>query len=162
MLAETAAIRNIIDGHQGDRGPLLPILHDIQERFGYVDPQWVPLLAAELNLSRADVHGVVSFYSDFRAEPPGTVTVRLCRAEACQSMGAERLVDHAQQVFGIKLGQSTPDGSVQLEQVFCLGNCALAPAAQINGKTYGRVDQDRLVRLVVASETGGDAGGDGS
>lgn len=159
MIAQPEDIQPMIDAHRGDRGPLLPILHDIQERFGYVDPQWVPVLATELNLSRADVHGVVSFYSDFRDEPPGTVTVRLCRAEACQSMGAERLVDHAQQVFGIKLGQSTPDGSVQLEQVFCLGNCGLAPAAQINGKTHGRVDQDRLVQLVVATETA-DPGGE--
>lgn len=162
MIAQPEDVHPIIEAHQGHRGALLPILHDIQERFGYVDPEWVPVIAAELNLSRADVHGVVSFYSDFRAEPPSTVIVRLCRAEACQSMGAERLVDHAQQVFGIKLGQSTLDGSVQLEQVFCLGNCALAPAAQINGRTYGRLDRDRLVQLVVAGETSSVLRGDDS
>jgi formate dehydrogenase subunit gamma len=127
----------------------LPILHRIQAEFGWVDQEVVPVLAAELNLSRADVHGVISFYSDFRSEPAGRTTVKLCRAEACQSVGAERVVAHAEQVLGIKVGQTTPDGSVTLEQVFCLGNCALGPAAQINGRIQGRLDPQRLDAILV-------------
>lgn len=147
-------VRAVVDVHRGDRGALLPILHGVQAEFGYIAPSLVPVIAEELNLSRAEVHGVISFYADFRSEPPGRTVVRLCRAEACQSVGAERLVAHAQQVFGVKLGQTTPDGSVTLEQVFCLGNCALGPAAQINGKLHGRLDETRLDSLIVNAETG--------
>lgn len=141
-------VRAIVDAHRGERGALLPILHGVQAEFGCIDAEVVPVLAAELNLSRADVHGVVTFYSDFRSEPAGAVVVRLCRAEACQSVGAERLVADAEQVFGVKVGQTTPDGSVTLGQVFCLGNCALGPAAQINGRMYGRLDRSRLVEIL--------------
>lgn len=141
-------VSSIVKAHRADRGALLPILHDIQRELGYIDPECVPVVAAELNLSRADVHGVVTFYRDFRPEPAGSVTVRLCRAEACQAVGAEQLVAHAEQVFGIKVGQTTPDGSVTLDQTFCLGNCALGPAAQVNGKTYGRLDNARLVEIL--------------
>lgn len=141
-------VRSIVNAHKGDRGALLPILHEIQLQFGYIDSECVPVVAAELNLSRADVHGVVTFYRDFRAEPAGSTTVRLCRAEACQAVGAERLVAHAEQVFGVKVGQTTPDGSVTLGQTFCLGNCALGPAAQINGRTYGLLDHSRLVEIL--------------
>ncbi len=151
MRQDLADVRAIVAAHRDDRGPLLPILHDIQHRFGYIDQEWIPVLASELNLSRADVHGVITFYTDFRSEPSRATTVRVCRAEACQSLGAERLVADAEQVFGVKLGQTTSDGSVRLEQVFCLGNCALAPAVQINGKTYGRMDNDRLVRTLADS-----------
>jgi formate dehydrogenase subunit gamma len=126
----------------------LPILHRIQAEFGYVDSDVVPVLAAELNISRADVHGVVTFYTDFRSEPAGGTVLKLCRAEACQSVGAERLVAHAEQVLGIKIGQTTPDGSVTLEQVFCLGNCALGPAGQINERVQGRLSPARLDTLL--------------
>jgi formate dehydrogenase subunit gamma len=145
-------VRALVAAHRGDRGALLPILHRIQAEFGYVDQDVVPVLARELNISRADVHGVVTFYSDFRSEPAGRTVVRLCRAEACQSVGAERLVAHAEQVLGIKLGQTTPDGSITLEQVFCLGNCALGPAAQINGRLRGRLSPSRLDVLLAAEE----------
>ncbi|GAA2359997.1 formate dehydrogenase subunit gamma [Saccharopolyspora halophila] len=141
-------VRGVVQAHRGERGALLPILHQLQEEFGWIDPQVVPVLAEELNISRADVHGVVSFYTDFRSEPAGTTTVRLCRAEACQSVGAEQVVADAEQVFGVKCGQTTPDRSVTLDQVFCLGNCALGPSAQINGKMYGRVDRSRLVEIL--------------
>lgn len=141
-------VRGVVQAHRGERGALLPILHQLQEEFGWIDPQVVPVLAEELNISRADVHGVVSFYTDFRSEPAGTTTVRLCRAEACQSVGAEQVVADAEQVFGVKCGQTTPDRSVTLDQVFCLGNCALGPTAQINGKMYGRVDRSRLVEIL--------------
>lgn len=147
-------VRAVVDVHRGERGALLPILHGIQAEFGYIGPEMVPVIAQELNLSRAEVHGVISFYADFRAEPAGRTVVKLCRAEACQSVGAERLAAHAQQVFGIKLGQTTPDGSVTLEQVFCLGNCALGPAAQINGRLVGKLDENRLEALIVGAETG--------
>jgi formate dehydrogenase subunit gamma len=145
-------VRAIVAAHREDRGALLPILQAIQAEFGYLDQEIVPVLAGELNLSRADLHGVITFYTDFRAEPAGRTTVRLCRAEACQSVGAERLVAHAEQVLGIKTGQTTPDGSVTLEQVFCLGNCALGPAAQINGRLHGRLDPARL-DTALATET---------
>ncbi|WP_199561965.1 formate dehydrogenase subunit gamma [Micromonospora deserti] len=144
-----ARVRALVAAHRGDRGALLPILHRIQAEFGYVDPDLVPLLAVELNLSRADVHGVITFYTDFRSGPAGRALVRLCRAEACQSVGAEQLVAHAEQVLGIKVGQTTPDGSVTLEQVFCLGNCALGPAGQINERVQGRLTPARLEALMV-------------
>lgn len=159
MPDETETVRAIVAAHRSDRGPLLPILHDIQNTFGYIDPEWIPVLASELNMSRADVHGVISFYTDFRSEPTQAATVRVCRAEACQSLGAERLVADTEQVFGVKLGQTTPDGSVRLEQVFCLGNCALAPAVQINGKTYGRMDHGQLVRILADSPAANEAQG---
>ncbi|PRX44616.1 formate dehydrogenase gamma subunit [Prauserella shujinwangii] len=148
-------VRAVVAAHRDDRGALLPILHDIQAEFGYIDQAVVPVLAEELNMSRADVHGVITFYSDFRSEPAGAATVRLCRAEACQSVGAERLVADAEQVFGVKLGQTTPDRSVTLQQVFCLGNCALGPAAEINGRPFGRVDRSRLIEILASRETGG-------
>ncbi|MEU4420521.1 formate dehydrogenase subunit gamma [Actinoplanes sp. NPDC024001] len=141
-------MRALVAAHRGDRGALLPILHRIQAEFGYVDADVVPVLAAELNISRADVHGVVTFYTDFRSEPAGATVLRLCRAEACQSVGAERLVAHAEQVLGIKVGQTTPDGAVTLEQVFCLGNCALGPAGQVNDRVRGRLSPARLDALL--------------
>ncbi|WHT17432.1 formate dehydrogenase subunit gamma [Crossiella sp. CA-258035] len=137
-------VRSVVDRHRGDRGALLPILHSLQAEFGFIEAAMVPVLAAELNLSRAEVHGVVTFYHDFRAEPAGRTVVKLCRAEACQSVGAEDLVAHAEARLGSKLGSTTPDGRVTLEQVFCLGNCALGPAGQVNGRLYGRLDPARL------------------
>jgi formate dehydrogenase subunit gamma len=145
-------VREIIDSHRRDRGALLPILHSLVAEFGYVDKDVLPLVAKELNISRADVHGVVTFYEDFRQEPPGATTVRICRAEACQSVGAEALVKRAEERFGVKMGATAMDGSVTLEQVFCFGNCALGPAAEVNGRLYGRVDADRLNAIVTAVE----------
>jgi formate dehydrogenase subunit gamma len=141
-------VSDVVDRHRHQRGPLLAILHDIQDRLGFVDPEVVPMLAAELNLSRADVHGVVTFYKDFRSAPPGRVTVKVCRAEACQSVGAEHLVAQLERRLAIKVGETTPDGTTTLDQVFCLGNCALGPSAQINGRVYGRLDPDRVVDIV--------------
>ena len=144
----TERVRALVAAHRGDRGALLPILHRIQAEFGYVDSEVVPVLAAELNISRADVHGVITFYTDFRSEPAGRTVLKLCRAEACQSVGAERLVAHVEQVLGIKVGQTTGDGSVTLEQVFCLGNCALGPAGQLNERVQGRLTPGRLDALL--------------
>ena len=144
----TDRVRALVAAHRGDRGALLPILHRIQAEFGYVGSDVVPVLAAELNISRADVHGVVTFYTDFRSEPAGRTVLKLCRAEACRAMGAEQLVAHAEQVLGIKVGQTTPDGSVTLEQVFCLGNCALGPAGQVDERVRGRLSPARLDTLL--------------
>lgn len=120
-------------------GALLPILHALQEEFGYVHPDATPLIASALNLSRAEVHGVVSFYHHFRTSPAGRHTLWICRAESCQAMGCEKLVEHVENRAGIKIGETTPDGSLTVEQVFCLGNCALSPAVLLDGQPYGRV-----------------------
>ncbi len=143
-----ALVRDIAATHRGQRGALLPILHAVQEALGYVPPEAIPILADELNLSRADVHGVVTFYHDFRSSPAGRTTVRICRGEACQSVGAERLVSHLSDRFGMSLGDTTFDGSLTVEQVFCLGNCALGPAAQVNGRLKGRLDEARLSAIL--------------
>ncbi|MGW1681566.1 NADH-quinone oxidoreductase subunit NuoE family protein [Saccharopolyspora sp. NPDC002376] len=141
-------VRSIVDAHRHERGPLLVVLQEIQDRLGWLDPDAVPLVAAEMNLSRADVHGVVTFYRDFRSEPPGRVVLRICRAEACKSVGAEDLAARLETALGIKTGETTPDGSVTLDQVFCLGNCALGPAAQVNGRLHGRLTPDRVLDVV--------------
>ncbi|MGE0747480.1 MAG: formate dehydrogenase subunit gamma [Rhodospirillales bacterium] len=138
----------IAAGLRGLDGPLLPILHALQERFGYIDERAVPIVADVLNLSRAEVHGVVGFYPDFRRAPPGRCVVRLCRAEACQAMGADRLAETLESALGTAGGATSPDGRVTLETAYCLGNCALSPAALIDGKLYGRVDADAVAALV--------------
>jgi formate dehydrogenase subunit gamma len=141
-------VRSVVAEHRDERGPLLLVLQTLQERLGRLDPAVVPLVAAELNLSRADVHGVVTFYHDFHAEPHGRVTVRLCRAEACTSVGATELVDRVQAALGVAIGETSADGSVTLDQVFCLGNCALGPSGQVNGRVHGRLDLDRVLDAV--------------
>lgn len=141
-------VRSAVDAHRSERGPLLVILHEIQERLGYVPTDTVPLLARELNLSRADVHGVVTFYHDFRSEPAGRHTVELCRAEACQSVGAEALVAELEQELGCKTGSTTAGGAITLQQVFCLGNCALGPSGRIDGRVRGRLTRDAIAELL--------------
>ncbi|MEJ3654375.1 formate dehydrogenase subunit gamma [Actinomycetes bacterium KLBMP 9759] len=136
------------EAHRGERGALLPILHDIQAELGYVDPEVVPVLADALNLSIAEVHGVVTFYRDFRSTPPGRTTVRICRAEACQSVGADALVEHAKARLGVGFGETTVDGAVTLDEVFCLGNCALGPAVQVGDRLHGRVAPARFDALL--------------
>jgi formate dehydrogenase subunit gamma len=139
-----------IGTHATQAGPLLPVLHALQETFGYVDPRAVPLVAKALNLSRADVHGVLTFYSDLRSTPPGRVRVQVCRGEACQSVGGHALAEHATSSLGLDFGQTAADGSVTLDEVFCLGNCALGPAVTVNGCLHGRVDAAGLDRLAGA------------
>jgi formate dehydrogenase subunit gamma len=141
-------VRVIAAEHRGERGPLLPILHAVQHEFGYVDPLLEPVLADALNLSTAEVHGVITFYKDFRREPPGRVTVRICRAEACQAVGADRVVAHAEASLGIELGGTTSDGAVTLDEVFCLGNCALGPAVAVGDRLHGRVGPARFDALL--------------
>jgi formate dehydrogenase subunit gamma len=141
-------LREIVAAHAGERGPLLPILHDVQAEFGHVHADVVPVLADALNLSVAEVHGVVTFYRDFRRVPGGRATVRVCRAEACQSVGADALVAHAHQRLGVGPGETTADGAVTLDEVFCLGNCALGPAVQVGSRLFGRVTPARLDALL--------------
>lgn len=129
-------------------GPMLPILHAIQAEFGYVPDEVKPIIAGELNLSRAEVHGVVTFYHEFRDHPGGRHLLKICRAEACQSMGSDRVADRIRQLLGIDFHQTTPDGAVTLEPVYCLGLCACAPAAMLDGVVYGRVDDDCLSEIV--------------
>jgi formate dehydrogenase subunit gamma len=125
-------------------GPLLPILHALQDEFGYIDAAAEPLIAAALNRSRAEIHGVVTFYHDFRHAPAGRHVLKLCRAEACQAAGGDRLAARAEAQLGIAMGATTPDGSVTLEPVYCLGLCATAPSAMIDGRVVGRLDERRL------------------
>ena len=123
-------------------GALLPILHALHDEFGYVDVAAVPLVANALNISDAEVHGVISFYHDFRQSPPGRHHLKLCRAESCQSMGCEKTIQHVEDRLGIKLGETTGDGSFTVDPVYCLGLCALSPAVMLDGKPYGRVSPE--------------------
>jgi len=143
-----ARVEEILRAHDGLEGPLLPVLHAVQGVFGYIPRDALPVIAQHLNLSRAEVHGVISFYHDFREEPAGRHVLKLCRAEACQAMGADRVAAHARDALGIGWHQTTPDGAVTLEPVFCLGLCACAPAALVDGRVLGRVDEARLDALI--------------
>jgi formate dehydrogenase subunit gamma len=129
-------------------GPALPMLHAIQDEFGYVPEAAILALAHTLNITRAEMHGIVSFYHDFRRQPAGRTVVKLCRAEACQAMGADRLAAHACRRLGISWHETTPDGAVTLEPVFCLGLCSAAPAAMVNASSVARLDQERLDQLL--------------
>ncbi len=139
--ARTAAI---VAAHAGLEGPLLPILHAVQAEYGFVPREAVPVIADGLNLSRAEVHGVMTFYHDFRSEPAGRHVLKLCRAEACQAVGADALADHARARLGVDWRGTSAGGAVTLEPVFCLGLCACGPAALVDGKVVGRIDADAL------------------
>jgi formate dehydrogenase subunit gamma len=129
----------IIDAQADREGAALPILHALQAAFGYIPDETIPLVASALNLSRAEIFGIVGFYHDFRRRPAGRTVVKLCRAEACQSMGAAALADHALARLGIAWHGTTADGAITLEPVYCLGLCATAPAAMANGAVFGRL-----------------------
>jgi formate dehydrogenase subunit gamma len=139
--AETDRIAEILDAHQGLEGPLLPILHAIQAAFGFMPEAAVPQIAKALQMTKAEVHGVISFYHDFRSAPAGRHVLKLCRAEACQTMGADVVADRIKAALGIGWHETTPDGRVTLEPVFCLGLCACGPAAMVDGRLVGRVDE---------------------
>jgi formate dehydrogenase subunit gamma len=138
----------LIAVHIGLDGPLLPILHAFQEQFGYIDVAAEPLIAEALNISRAEVHGVVTFYHDFRKYPVGRNVLKLCRAEACQAAGGDALAAHVEARLGVAMGGTAAGGSVTLEPVYCLGLCATAPSAMINGEVVGRLDRARLDALL--------------
>jgi len=139
---------DVIAAHAHLDGAALPILHALQETFHYVPDAALPLIAEALNISRADIYGVLTFYHDFRREPPGRRVVKVCRAEACQSMGgreaaAALLADH-----NLDWGETSADGEITIEPVYCLGLCAVAPAALIDGEPLGRADAARLLAAV--------------
>jgi formate dehydrogenase subunit gamma len=142
----------IIKPHVGSDGPLLPILHDLQATFGYVPEAAVPLVAEALNLSRAEVHGVVTFYHVFRREPAGRHVLKMCRAEACQAAGGEALAAHAEGKLGVAFGNTTADGRVTLEPIYCLGLCSVSPSAMLDGKIYGRLDENKLDALIAQAD----------
>ena len=134
----------IIAAHADQQGATLPILHALQDAFGCVPAQAVPMIARVLNLTRAEVHGIVSFYHDFRAEPPGRHVLRLCRAEACQSLGADAVAAHVRRRLGVDWHGTTADGAVTLEPVFCFGLCAVGPAAMLDGAPLARMDDAKI------------------
>lgn len=146
--AVTQTVEQILIRHLGREGALLPILHDVQADFGHVPQAALPVIAKALNLSRAEVHGVVSFYHDFREAPAGRHVVKLCRAEACKSVGADRVADHAKARLGLDWHETSADGAVTLEPVFCLGLCACGPAALVDGRLMGRVDESVVDALL--------------
>lgn len=140
----------VIEAHRSLEGPLLPILHGIQEEFGYVPQEALPLIAEALNISRAEVHGVVTFYHDYRAHPAGRHVLKLCQAEACQSMGSDAVAALIKQLLGIGFHETAKDGSVTLEPVYCLGLCACAPAAMLDGEVIGRLDGEAVDEIMQA------------
>ena len=142
----------IIAAHRDLEGPLLPILHAVQEAFGYVPEPAVPQIAAALNWSRAEVHGVLTFYHDFRREPAGRHVLKMCKAEACQSRGADALAAQAVQQLGIAFGETTPDARVTLEPVYCLGLCPMGPNAMLDGHPVARLDTARMSALLAEAQ----------
>jgi formate dehydrogenase subunit gamma len=145
---ERAAIDDACARLKNSAGALLPICHDIQEKLGFVPKDAVTVIANELNLSKAEVHGVLTFYHYFRRERPGRHVVHLCRAEACQAVGAGALEAHAKKTLGIDFHETTQDGAVSLEPVYCLGNCALGPSIMIDEHLQGRVGPQRFDALM--------------
>jgi formate dehydrogenase subunit gamma len=133
-------------------GALLPILHRIQEELGYVPEDAVPVVANELNLTRAEVHGVVTFYHEFRSTPPGRHIVKICQAESCQATGSDGLTAFAKGKLGVAFHETTRDSSFTLEPVYCLGNCACSPSVMVDGEIFGRVTPERFTEIL--EETG--------
>jgi len=142
------AVQNALAQHRDAEGNLLPILHAIQDALGYIPPSCVPVLAEALNRSRAEIHGVISFYAYFRQTPAAPWKLEICRAEACQAMGADALAEHAVRTLGCDFKGTSPDQRIDLEPVYCLGLCAQSPAVAINGRPYARMTPDRLDDLL--------------
>ncbi|QIO99610.1 formate dehydrogenase subunit gamma [Bradyrhizobium symbiodeficiens] len=142
----------IIADLASQEGATLVILHALQQAFGYVPQAAIPMVAQALNLSRAEVHGVFTFYHDFRHKPAGRHVLKLCRAEACQAAGGDALAARAEAKLGVSLGSTTADDRVTLEPIYCLGLCATAPSAMLDGRLIGRLDQKRLDALIVEAQ----------
>lgn len=140
-------VQDSIDALKHKPGALLPILHAIQERIGHIPDASVPIIAESLRLTRAEVHGVISFYHHFRTTPPGQHVIQVCRAEACQAMGGRQLEAHVRSRLGVDYHATTPDGGVSLEPVYCLGNCACAPTISVDDQVYGRMSTARFDTL---------------
>jgi formate dehydrogenase subunit gamma len=141
-------IASIVNEMKKLEGPLLPILHNIQDEFGYVPQEALPVIASGLNLSRAEVYGAASFYHDYRKHPAGRHVLKLCQAESCQSMGSDAVAARLRQALGIDFHQTTADGAVTLEPVYCLGLCACSPAALLDGEAIGRIDAGKVDEIV--------------
>ncbi|PPD48411.1 MAG: formate dehydrogenase subunit gamma [Methylobacter sp.] len=146
-----STVQEIATALKDKPGALLPILHGVQDALGYIPSDSIPVIAKALNLSRAEVHGVISFYHYFRETPPGKQTIHLCRAESCQAMGGNALANHVKSKLGIDFHETTADGEFSLEPVYCLGNCACSPAMQIGTDIYGRVT-DELFDTLIANK----------
>ncbi len=143
---ETA--KHLIEQAHGQEKPVTTALRLLQDYFRHIDARAIPLLAAIYNLGPAEVHGIISFYADFTTSPPGRRIIRLCRAEACQAVGADELAAHAQKHLGVKMGKTSADGGVTLEAVYCLGLCANGPAGQIDGELAVHLDPEKLEKLI--------------
>jgi formate dehydrogenase subunit gamma len=144
--------RTLIDRKRTLPGATLPILHDLLEQFGYIDDAAIPLIADALNISRAEALGVVSFYHDFRRSPVDGRVLKLCRAESCQAMGCEELVSHLAVRHGVTVDGLDEGSGIRIESVYCLGNCALSPAALLDGEPIGRLDRNRLDAIVAGAQ----------
>jgi formate dehydrogenase subunit gamma len=152
--AQREAVLRVVAAHRTRPGALIEILHGVQAELGFIPPAAVPVLAQELNISRAEVHGVVSFYHYFRHSAPGQQTIRICQAESCQSMGSDRLTEHAKKALGVDFHETTADGKFTLEPVYCLGNCACSPAVMRNEDLFGRVTPERFNELLAQWKRG--------
>jgi formate dehydrogenase subunit gamma len=148
-------LTQLLDRYGDIPGGLLPLLHAIQDRLGHIPRDSVPAIATAMNLARAEVHGVISFYHDFRTEPRGRHRVQICLAEACQAMGSRSLEAHAKVALGVDFGETTADGAVTLEPVYCLGNCACSPSVRIDERVHARVNAERFDALVAGLRDGG-------
>jgi len=140
-------VKAIIADLEDLEGPLLPILHEVQAMFGHIPAEALPMIAEALNISNAEIHGVVTFYHDFRQEPAGRHVLKLCRAEACQSMGSNRVAARLQALLGAEIGETSPDGAVTIEAAYCLGLCSCAPAAMLDGVPLGRLDDEKIIGI---------------
>ena len=143
----------LIEERRNLPGALLPMLHALQEEFGYIDSEAFPILAEALNISRAEVVGVVRFYHDFKEARGGKHLLKVCRAESCQAMGCDALIDHLRGTLGIELGGTTADGALTVEAVYCLGNCALSPAVMLDNRLHGRVTPATADRLIATARS---------
>jgi len=146
-------VLGIVSALKNKPGALMPIFHGIQDELGYVPEASVPLIANELNLSRAEVHGTLTFYHHFRTTPPGRHSVQICRAEACQAMGANHLVEHAKKTLDVDFHGTTADGAISLDAVYCLGNCACSPSIMVDGEVVGDVSPESFDEIVDSLRT---------
>ncbi|MBT5074123.1 MAG: formate dehydrogenase subunit gamma [Kordiimonadaceae bacterium] len=152
MTIDLEKANEIVARFKDVEGALLECLHALQHSFGYVPAETLDIMADGFNISRAEVHGVISYYHDFKTSPTGRTVVRVCQAEACQSMGSRHLSEHVQKKLGINMGETGADGNYSLEAVYCFGNCALSPNIEIDGKLHARVGPDKFDEIINAGE----------
>jgi len=149
-MTEAGSVADLIESYRDVPGGLMPLLHAVQDRLGYIPAETVTQMATAFHLSRAEVHGVISFYHDFRTAPVGRHIVQICRAEACQSVGSRQLESHAKAVLGLDYGETSADGALTLQPVYCLGNCACGPSVRVDDDIYARVDAQSFDELVTS------------